>query len=221
MAFGDFPFHVLKDPGAITATSIGLAFSPTLDGFGLTSMDDNTGIWLEHATPSIANSSGGLITTFSVLAADWDPVVEFTVRTPQLLSDLQNARFWIGLFDSKPDTLDLASVPNTARMAAFYFEGGATGLSPWKGVVASGSQKLDLNVGASNVVENTTYTLKITVVSSPSAHVDFSVNGGAATPVNLAPGSLALLGIGIRVTATTAVARKIIWRRASWKPKYA
>ena len=39
MAARDFPFHVVKDPGRITASPTGLAFAPELDGDGLFSND--------------------------------------------------------------------------------------------------------------------------------------------------------------------------------------
>jgi hypothetical protein len=43
MPIDDFPFHIVKNPSAITATTIGLAFSPTLDGFGMSSQDELSG----------------------------------------------------------------------------------------------------------------------------------------------------------------------------------
>ena len=67
MAIQHFPFHVVKDPTTITASTIGLALAPTLDGEGLSSQDDDTGPWLEHrvqvVTKPPTSTSGGLPNT--------------------------------------------------------------------------------------------------------------------------------------------------------------
>lgn len=114
MAARDFPFHAVKDPGRITASSIGLAFAPELDGDGLFSNDLSSGSYLEHITASGQDKSAGLLTSFDALAAGPLPEIEFDIRTGADIADL---RLWIGLFSVKPDLL--LTAPNTAHFAAF------------------------------------------------------------------------------------------------------
>lgn len=43
MAIQSFPFHVVKDPTTITASTIGLALAPTLDSKAMTRKDESPG----------------------------------------------------------------------------------------------------------------------------------------------------------------------------------
>jgi len=71
-----------------------------------------------------------------------------------------------------------------------------------------------------DVAPNTTYTLKIVVLSP---RVLFSVDGAVPPKqVNLVPVTTGAttpepMGLGIRVTAKSDASRSILWRRASWR----
>jgi hypothetical protein len=220
MAIGEYPFYVVKNPGAITASTIGLAYAPTLDGLGLTSADigltvpDNNGSgpWLRHDTEPATGKSAGMITTFDVIAGLWLPEAEFVVRTPSTLADL---RLWIGMFASLPDGLTAGSTG--VLLAAFHFD---LEVSPkWLGVVSNGGTPGSAP-SDNDVAPNTTYTLKIVVLSP---RVLFSVDGAEPPKqVNLVPVTTGAttpepMGLGIRVTAKSNASRSILWRRASWR----
>lgn len=215
MPFADHPLHVLKTPGAITCSHTGLALAPTLDGKGLASLDDVDGPWLRHATVAATAASGGMITTHDVTAAQWRPRAEFVVRTAPA-NELARARYWIGLFEARPDELSLASVG--VRLAAFHFDGGASGLAPWRVAVSSGGAPVHTPIGG-NVVGDAVQRMLVDVQES---QVEFTLDDGVGPlqvqTIALAPGTSQLLGLGVRVTSTTAVARSIRWQRVSWTP---
>jgi hypothetical protein len=60
------------------------------------------------------------------------------------------------------------------------------------------------------------------VVDVQEEKVEFTLDDGLAAPqvqsLAVVPGSSQLLGLGVRVTATTTVARAIRWQRVSWTP---
>lgn len=215
MAFADHPLHILKTPGAITCSATGLALSPTLDGKGLASLDDAQGPWLRHTTAPATAASGGLLTTLDVTAAQWLPRVEFVVRTAPA-AELPRTRYWIGLFEARPDELTPASVG--ARLAAFHFDGGSSGLAPWRIVASDGGTPAQAVIGG-NVAGNTVYRMDIEVHEE---QVEFLLDDGSDVPqlltLAVVPGTSQLLGLGVRVTATTTVARSIRWQRVSWTP---
>lgn len=215
MHFADHPLHILKTPGAITCSATGLALSPTLDGKGLASLDDVDGPWLRHTTASATAASAGLITTLDVTAAQWRPKAEFVVRTAPA-SELARARYWIGLFEARPDELTPASAG--VRMAAFHFDGGANGLAPWRIVVSSGGAPVQATLGG-NATGDAVHRL---VVDVQEEKVEFTLDDGLAAPqaqsLAVVPGTSQLLGLGVRVTATTTVPRAIRWQRVSWTP---
>jgi hypothetical protein len=152
-----------------------------------------------------------MLSTFSVVAAAWEPKAEFVVRTP---STLTQVRFWVGLFAAKPDLLNASSTG--MRLAAFNFEAGGSGIARWTAVVANGGAASAANFPF-NVSPSTTYTLRVDVQASQSK-VNFTVDGVLpGVDVNVLPGSLELLGLGIRVTTLSMAARSLSWRRASWR----
>lgn len=215
MAFADHPVHLLKTPGGITCSATGLALLPTLDGKGLASLDDADGPWLRHTTTAATAASGGLLTTLDVTAAQWRPKAEFVVRVAPA-AELARARYWIGLFEARPDDLTPASVG--ARLAAFHFDGGAVGQAPWRVVCADGAAPVHAALGG-NVAGDSVYRLGIEI---QAAQVVFTLDDGSPVPLfqtlALVPGTGQLLGLGVRVIATTAVSRSIRWQRVSWTP---
>ena len=215
MHFADHPLHILKTPGAITCSATGLALSPTLDGKGLASLDDADGPWLRHTTAPATAASGGLITTLDVTSAQWLPRAEFVVRTSPG-NELARARYWIGLFEARPDELTPASAG--VRLAAFHFDGGSSGAAPWRVVASDGAAPVQAVIGG-NVVGGAVYRMGVEV---QAAQVVFTLDEGAPVPQSqtlaLVPGTGQLLGLGVRVTATTTVPRAIRWQRVSWTP---
>jgi hypothetical protein len=220
MADQNFAFHVLKNPGTVTASASGLGSAPTLDGSGLGSIDDAFGTYLEHFTGPGQNSAAGLITTFDVLAAGWRPVIEFEVQLPSAAT-LANTRLWIGLFSQRPDPL----VPTTAslpgpHLAAFYRGPDGPASANWRAVTSNATQKDDLNTGVA-AVANARVRLRIeSDGGSPPGAIRFFINDAGApqaTSTKL-PDLAKLLGIGIRATNLgSGVATKVCWNRVSWR----
>lgn len=156
MAIQDYPFHIVKDPTTITATTIGLALTPALDGDGLSSLDDGSGPWLEHVTKDEANKSAGLQTGSNVVAGGWQPEVEMRVWTP---SDTSTLLIWAGMFSARPDAI---VSPVGMNVAAFRFEPSLS--SQWQGVVNDGGlSPLAQNAGA--FAPSTKYTLKVRIAT--------------------------------------------------------
>jgi hypothetical protein len=209
MAISDYPFHILKTPGTITATPVGLAFGVTLDGGALTSTDDSSGSWLKHATLAATNNSGGMQTGIDVLAGGWRPTTEFEIRTPPS-AELANTRLWVGLFSTKPDGL---SVPGSNQhFAAFRFDKSLPDTN-WMAVSHNGSGSAQVADTLVSVAQSTIYKMAVAISGSNAI---FTINGGTATVLSPAPGSSTLLALGVRVTTLAAAAKSIEWRRVSW-----
>lgn len=207
MPLADFPFHILKTPGTLTAATVGLSFGVTLDGDSLVSTDDAVGSWLEHKTLAVSGMSAGMLTGFDVLAAGWQPQLELELRTP---TDVASLRYWVGLFSTKPDGLVL---PGTGHhFAAMRYDPGA-GDSTWTAVVHNGSGTPSTLAVGPTVAGGTVYTLAISISASETL---FGVNGTPVSAVPKVPSPGVLLGLGIRVTAQVDTAKTLEWRRASW-----
>ncbi len=210
MAISSFPFHILKNPGTVTATPVGLGFGVTLDGLTLTSSDEATGSWLKHQTEPLTGKSGGMLTGINVVAAGWQPTVEFEIRTPPGVANPSETRIrlWIGLFSVKPDAIQAPGSGH--QFAAFRFDRSAND-TLWRAFAsnAGSSQQTTVRV---TVAENTIYTLGVSISGGSSS---FTVNGASQT-LAIAPADDVLLGLGVRVTALTNAAKSIEWRRASW-----
>lgn len=209
MAIQSFPFHVVKDPTTITASTIGLALAPTLDGEALSSQDDAFGPWLEHRTKNEDDKSAGLLTAFQVANAGWQPNVEMRLWTP---SDKTGLLIWAGLFSARPDGI---ATPTSLNMAAFRFQSSSPN-SPWEVVVSNGSGSLLQNdFGTDSFQTNAKYTLGIEV---KAFQVDFSINAALVRTINLVPTATVSLGIAVRVTrlAGGTGAKRLRWQRVSW-----
>ncbi len=212
MAISSFPFHILKNPGTITATPVGLAFGVTLDGLTLTSTDDSSGSWLKHQTEALTGKSGGMLTGIDVVAAGWQPNLEFEVRTPPGVASPAETRIrlWIGLFSVKPDAIQLPGSGH--HFAAFRFDRSAND-TLWQAFANDGGSAPQQSSIGALVVENQIYKLGVSISAGSSS---FTIDGGSPTILTKAPGAAALLGLGVRVTALTNAAKSIEWRRASW-----
>ena len=213
MSDNAFAFHVVKNPGTVTAAYSGLGSAPSLEGAGLTSIDDAFGTYLEHSTPSVQNSPAGLITTFDVLAAGWNPTIEFEVQLSAVLADL---RLWIGLFSQRPDLLSPTLGLPGPHIAAFYLD---STVLQWRGVSSNATQVQEKTIPGT-VTTGQRFRLRIEIDGgSPPTAVKFYVNELAVLPTNsVLPGLSEPLGIGIRVVNPVSnVAKQVRWNRASWK----
>ena len=206
MSVGEFQFHLLKQPGTIGATPIGLGFGITLDGDGLTSKDEADASWLEHRTKAGAGSAAGLLTRFDVVASGWRPVVEFELRTP---ADLSALRLWVGLFAVRPD--GLAAPQPGQELAAFHFEAGVS--SAWRAAVGNATTTEVQALGTGALPPGTVQLLKLLL--NPGK-VLFFVGGALAHTSAIGPSVDRLLGLGVRVTTLAARSKAIEWRRVSW-----
>jgi hypothetical protein len=209
VAIQDFLFHIVKDPTTITASTIGLALAPTLDGEALSSQDDDSGPWLEHRTQNQVDKSAGLLTAFAVASAGWQPKVEIRFWTP---SDKADLLLWAGLFSGKPDGV---ATPSNLNMAAFRFQSSAPN-SPWEVVVSNGGANLLTDTfGNNSFAGNTKYTLGIEVQAT---QVRFSINAQLVRTIPLVPTGTVPLGIALRVTrlAGGTSAKRLRWQRVSW-----
>lgn len=215
MAIQDYPFHIVKDPTTITASTIGLALAPTLDGEALSSQDDAFGPWVEHRTlvvPPPVATSGGMLTSFDVVAAGWLPEVEMRIWTPGGSGATDDLLLWAGMFSGRPDGV---ANPVNLNVAAFRFQSSVPG--EWEGVVNNGGttpQKVSMGVGS--FAGGQKYSLRIKV---DGTNVEFTIN--SASPVtlpNFVPNATVPMGLAIRVTrlSPAVTAKRIRWQRVSW-----
>lgn len=109
---------VVKDPGLITASSVGLAIAPTLAATGGLVSDDGTmGAFLKHTTGSQAVGSGGIVSGFEAIQLQLLNDVTFSVRLDATTFS-GNYGYWIGMFSVRPDAIGISD-PSTGDYAAF------------------------------------------------------------------------------------------------------
>lgn len=216
MAIEDYPFHIVKNPTTITASIVGLALAPTLDGEALSSQDDSGGPWLEHRTKVVTSpptsTSGGMLTSFDVVSAGWQPEVEIRIWTPSGAGATDDLLLWAGLFSGRPDAI---SNPLNLNVAAFRFQSSVPGV--WEGVVNNGgASPASVSLGGGSFSPDTKYSLKIKINASD---VQFMIdNLPPVTLTTLVPSATTPLGLAVRVTrlSAAAVAKRIRWQRVSW-----
>jgi hypothetical protein len=216
MAIKDYPFHIVKDPTTITASIIGLALTPTLDGEALSSQDDAFGPWVEHRTQVALNpaaaTSCGLLTSFDVVAAGWLPQVEMRIWTPGGTGATDDLLLWAGMFSGRPDAI---ADPVNLNVAAFRFQSSVPG--KWEGVVNNGGVLPQIiPMGNNTFAGGQKYSLKIKVNDTS---VEFTIdNAPPVTLPNFVPNATVPMGLAIRATrlAAAATAKRIRWQRVSW-----
>lgn len=200
--------QVLKDPGAATATAIGVP-APTLDGATVANGDGASGPIVIHITTALVNSVGGLVSAdFTRFRRDWQPELNFRIATQGSVAEI---RFWIGMFSASPDAVgDLTTIHG----AAFRYDTGVDGTAFWRCVTGNNSGADTTTTTSVAVSTSTFYTMRI-VCSNTTPDVKFYINGTlVATHTATLPTSTQLMGYGARVTTLAAVtAKRIGWGR--------
>lgn len=193
-----------------TALGVGVANPTVANSPAASNQADNTFMTLPSTAVS-GNLAGFVTTTFNLVRGALDPTIEIVIRTP---SDISSLRYWIGLIDA-----DLTAVDTLAAGREFIGWRYSTAVpdTGWRPVLHDGTTQ---NTGAAigSVAADTTYRLKMRVVSSIST-VYFSVNDGAevAMTTNF-PSSAQDLGAVCRVIPTSAAIRSLLYSsmEVSW-----
>jgi hypothetical protein len=206
--------QVKKDPGVLTATTIGLiaASAPTLAAT-VTSADDATGRWANHATGAVSGNASGISTTATITRPDWTSDSVFRVKLGAA-ADLLAVRKWVGLWSVVPATMDASATP-AAHLAAFRYDTAADGTAFWRCVTAAGTatQTVTVCTGVGAIAAATAYDMRIRLLGTA---VEFYINDSlmARHTTNL-PVATGMLGFGVRVATLAAGAKSIKWGRVS------
>lgn len=197
--------QILKDPGAATATAIGLP-APTLDGATVANGDGASGPIVVHITTAAAGASGGLVSAdFTRFRRDWNPELNFRIATQGSVADI---RLWIGMFSASPDAV---SALTALHGCAFRYDTGVDGTAFWRCVTGNNTGADTTTTTSVAVTTSTFYTLRIKCSGS---NVYFYIDGAlVATHTATLPTSTQLMGYGARVTALVATAKRIGWGR--------
>ena len=191
----------MKDAGANTVSSLGLA-APTLSGN--TSSDSSSGAFLDHTTAAVTNDTVGVISPFTQVRRDWDPKVDFRVRTG---SSNANIRILIGLFSASPDAVP---TPTSVHGAWFRYDTSVDGSAFWRCVTAAGSTPTVVTTTEPFTI-NLAQSFRIEMGESTGEVLFYIDEREVAAITTTMPGSSQLLGWGMRVTALTATAKNARW----------
>ena len=196
---------VYKNPGATTATSVGLT-APTLSTT-VSNSDDSFGPWLNHATAATSGSVSGVISaSFGIIKRAWDVDYTTTIKTDP--TSIENVRLWVGLFSAN---IDAVSTPTTQHVAAFRYDTGADGTSFWRTVTNDGTGPATISTTSAAIAANNSYTLRVTCSSTDCR---FYVDGSlVATHTATLPGLTTGLGYGDRIRILAAGSRNLKWGR--------
>ena len=85
-------------PGGTTMTEQGMTITYNHDAIANT--DGADGPWLQTTSAAVDPSHARVITAYTQVRLDWNPDVEFRVKTPNSLTD---TRWFVGLFSAAPD----------------------------------------------------------------------------------------------------------------------
>lgn len=197
-------WQLLADPGAASATSVGLLTAPTLSGT-VSSQDNATRPFVRHVTGAVSGNSGGVLSGFNVTRSGWLSKTAFVYQPG---STITSGRWWCGF-----TTADLTAVatPTTEHVAAFSYDTGRDGTVFWRTVTCDGTTA---TVTASSVAfaASTTYNLRIEMngVTNVLFWIDDVL---VATHTTNLPAVTQLLGFQMSVTTLTAATRRFEWSR--------
>jgi hypothetical protein len=188
-----------------TAQGVGIA-SPTLANAGANSNDSSTTFMTLVTTAAAGNIAGWITTSFNLIRASYDPVIEVLVKTGAA-ADLANQRVWIGLVDA-----DITNVDTLAAGRKFIgFRYSSAAADPgWMPVLNDGTTQNVGTVLGGAIAASTVYKLRVRILSSGTPTAYFSVNDGAeqAMTTNF-PAIATDLGAIARNIPVTAVIRTI------------
>lgn len=199
--------QIVKDPGAATATALGLA-APTLTATAA-SADDTDGMFLGHTTTAVANNPSGMITAFTQTRRDHSPFLSLRMKTG---ASITSSRIWAGLFNQSPDL----STGTTGDHFAAFRRDTVAGDSNWVAVTNDGGATPTTTDTGKSVAVDTAYDMRIECIGTTA--VAFYINDDlVATHTTDLPGSATLLGIGVRITTLTTATKVIKWSYARLK----
>jgi len=153
----------------------------------------------------VAGNHGGFVsTTFNLVRRAYSPSFYARVKTA---ADISNLRFWIGFISA--DVTNVFTLAGATEFAGFRFATDAPDTG-WRPVTKDAStQNVGANIGT--VAINTTYDLRCRL-DHDAGLAYFSVNGGAEVSLSAnLPQTTTELGVVMRVTATTAAIRAILF----------
>lgn len=188
---------------AATLNALGIA-TPTIANTP-TANNDADGVWIAMPSTAVAGNNGGFVSaTFNLLRRQYSPSFFARVKTA---ADISNLRFWIGLISA--DVTNVFTLAGATEFAGFRFATDAPDTG-WRPVTKDAStQNVGANIGT--VAINTTYDLRCRL-DHDAGLAYFSVNGGAEVSLSAnLPQATTELGIVMRVTATTAAIRSILF----------
>ena len=195
--------EVLKDAGATTVSTVGLAAAPTRNNT-LSNGDDANAPWLTHTTGSSSGNSSGVISAaFTILQSSWSPQYYTNVKTGATITSI---RYWVGLFSANPDS---SSTP-AANYVAFRFDTGASDTN-WQ--FCTGTDATHQTCTDTGVTPAASTTYNFSIVCSGTTSCTGTVNGTAKTNSTNLPASATQMGYGNRVTTLTGSSRTISWGR--------
>lgn len=158
--------HVNPASTLVTVNTEGTTLVPTLDGTE-TSVNDDGGRWINHATTTIANSLGGWSSaTFTHLQTQFEPTITMVIKTGPNAADVDATkvamRHGVGASDL---------FTSTSNSAHFAF--GGTDTTLYCRSVDSGGTAESTN-STITLAANTKYVLKIKMTATS---IKFYVNG--------------------------------------------
>jgi len=199
--------QLLKDPGAATATVIGLP-APTLDGSSVANSDDSNGPLVAHLTGTVSGNTAGLVSAdFTRFRRDWLPDLSIAAVTGPTITSI---RYWIGMFSANPDAV---SDLNAIHGAAFRYDTGVDGTAFWRCVTGNNGGSETSTTTTVAITSSTRYLLRI---EAGASNVNFYIDGVlVATHTTTLPTATQLMGYAARCTTLTGASRRILWSRMS------
>jgi hypothetical protein len=221
---------VVKNPGLITASSIGLALEPTLDASGgLESADETGAAYLKHNT-GVQVGSGGLISSFDAVQLQLLDEVAVEVKLdPTLFLPNANYGYWIGLFSVRPVIVGTATTdPTTGDWAAFrILENGGVQTITRNG--ASGMTTRKPASTPSNITAGSVQTFRIKAVNLAGnpPKLEFFWTGASQSPYTThdggagehLPAPASPMAFGAFIITSAAVNRHLRWKVVELKLK--
>jgi len=204
---GDWPFFeqaciiVQRITSTAGFEAIGAQVTITGTGAGGTSLQYDAVLpkqsYSQFLSAASAGSQIGIVSAFSWVTRDMEPIFDFIVRAPDVLTTV---RMWVGFFPSTPSNSD--DPPNHSAGFRFSSVAGDTG---WRPITRDTATNAGTNIGT--VTAGQMYWLRIRCVSG---HVYFSVDGGTEQDVtsNLPTGTT-LWGICVTGYPTASSARSL------------
>lgn len=194
---------------AATIQPMGVA-APTITGTpSLSNQADSTYVNLLTGS-SVGNAAGPLSATFDLTRRQYNPVFEWIMMTGPVAADIQNMKFWLGLFQQAPT--NVATLAGSTAAVAFRFVDGTD--TNWMGVCNDGTtQAAAVSTGVA-VAANTRYKFRIRIETTPGIAY-FSVNDSSEVTISVnLPSASQNLGYALYALTNTGSGKNFLFSRA-------